>query len=40
MVTRGSSLVAEWKAIVDYVNGAELDVVLAEAARVQAEATK
>jgi len=31
---------AEWKAIVDYVNGADLDTVLAEAAKVQAEATK
>lgn len=31
---------AEWKAIVDYVNGADLDAVLAEAARVQVEATK
>jgi len=31
---------AEWKAIVDYVNGADLDKVLAEAAKVQAEATK
>jgi alpha-glucoside transport system substrate-binding protein len=31
---------AEWKAIIDYVNGADLDAVLAEAARVQAKATK
>ena len=31
---------AEWKAIVDYVNGADLDTVLAAAAQVQAEATK
>jgi alpha-glucoside transport system substrate-binding protein len=30
----------EWKAIIDYVNGADLDAVLAKAARVQAEATK
>ncbi|MBN1311442.1 MAG: carbohydrate ABC transporter substrate-binding protein [Anaerolineae bacterium] len=29
---------AEWKAIVDYLNGADLDTVLAEAAQVQAEA--
>ena len=31
---------AEWKAIVDYVNGADLDAALAAAAAVQAEATK
>jgi len=31
---------AEWKALVDYVNGADLDAALAEAAKVQAEATK
>jgi hypothetical protein len=30
----------EWKAIIDYVNGADLNTVLAEAARAQAEATK
>jgi alpha-glucoside transport system substrate-binding protein len=31
---------AEWKAIVDYVNGADLDTALKAAAQVQAEATK
>jgi len=31
---------AEWKAIIDYVNGADLDVVLDKAARAQAEATR
>ncbi|PKO23148.1 MAG: hypothetical protein CVU38_05495, partial [Chloroflexi bacterium HGW-Chloroflexi-1] len=31
---------AEWKALVDYVNGADLDASLAAAAKVQAEATK
>ena len=31
---------AEWKAIVDYLNGADLDTALAEAAAVQAEALK
>jgi len=31
---------AEWKAIVDYVNGADLDTALAAAARAQADALK
>jgi alpha-glucoside transport system substrate-binding protein len=31
---------AEWTAIVDYVNGKDLDTELANAAKVQAEATK
>ncbi|MBI5830352.1 MAG: hypothetical protein HZB20_12630, partial [Chloroflexi bacterium] len=31
---------AEWTALVDYVNGGDLDAALAAAAQVQAEATK
>jgi len=31
---------AEWKAIVDYVNGGDLDKALSDAAKVQAEALK
>jgi alpha-glucoside transport system substrate-binding protein len=36
----GSFINAEWEAIIDYINGADLDKVLAKAARAHAEATQ